>query len=370
MSGPFCTAMLADLGAEVIKLEEPEIGDISRSVAPHVDGESTYFMLLNRGKKSVEIDLKSDAGRRIVLDLARQSDVLIENFRPGVMQRLGLSYESVSEVNPGLVYVSISGFGQSGALSDLPAYDLVVQAMSGLMSLTGERGGRALAVGESMADVCTGVFAAFGVMTALFARARSGKGCHVDVAMLDCVCSMLMTAFSRSLFGFEPPTANGNRHATTYPVDSFPTRNGDVVLVCFGDEAFRQLARVIGQPELADDPRFRVNDDRSRHAVTLEGIIRSWTSRHSQEDVLAALREGGLPCAPIWTLSELLARGHLQARDLIAVGTVTSLGDVPVVRQPVQFSGQAMPERVSIPRLGEHNEEVLSALRAGPQAPG
>jgi CoA:oxalate CoA-transferase len=364
MSGPFCTAMLSDLGAEVIKLEECGTGDVSRSVTPHIDGESTYFMLLNRGKKSVEIDLKSDAGRQVVLDLARHSDVLIENFRPGVMERLGLSYEEVAKINSRLVYVSVSGFGQTGELSRLPAYDLVVQAMSGLMSLTGEKEGRALAVGESLADVCTGVFAAFGTMAALFGREKSRKGCHVDVAMLDCMCSMLVTALSRALFGFEHPRARGNRHPTTYPVDSFPTLTGDIVLVCFGDTAFRDLVAAIGRPALADDPRFRSNADRSRHDVELADIIGSWSRQRSRENVLSALREHGLPCAPVWSLSELLATGHLQARGMIAAGTVASLGEVPIVTQPVKFSTQQNPSRASIPRLGQHNEEILSVAPA------
>ena len=230
MSGPFCTAMLADLGAEVIKVEMPGFGEEGRHFAPFKDDESAYFLLLNRGKRSITVDLKSNEGVALIHALAAKSDVLVENFRPGVMKRLGLDHESLLAANPRLIYASISGFGQNGPFSDLPAFDLVIQAMSGLMSLTGPRDGAPTAVGESIADICTGMFASWGVLAALFERERTGKGRHLEVAMLDSVFAMLLTSLSRRLYIGEMPQRVGNRHPETYPVDSLPTRDGGIVV--------------------------------------------------------------------------------------------------------------------------------------------
>ena len=273
MSGPFCTAMLADLGAEVIKIEMPGFGEEGRHFAPHVNGESTYFALLNRGKQSVTVNLKTPEGVALIRDLARQADVLVENFRPGVMDRLGLNPAALQADNPRLIVASISGFGQSGAFADLPAFDLVIQAMSGLMSVTGERGGRATAVGESIADVATGMFAAWGIAAALYDRERTGVGRRLDVAMLDSVFSMLLTGLSRRLFTDRPTQRVGNRHPETYPVDSFATKDGDIVLVGFSNAIFRNICDAIGRPDIADDPRFKTNADRNTHEDELRALI-------------------------------------------------------------------------------------------------
>ena len=275
MSGPFCTAMLADLGAEVIKIEMPGFGEEGRHFAPHVNGESTYFALLNRGKKSVTINLKSPEGIALIRDLARQSDVLVENFRPGSWSGSGLARDVLQADNPRLIYASISGFGQNGPFSDLPAFDLVIQAMSGLMSVTGERDGQPTAVGESVADVATGMFAAWGIAAALYDRERTGVGRRLEVAMLDSVFSMLLTSLSRRLFTDQPTRRVGNRHPETYPVDSFATKDGDIVLVGFSDaDRFVGICEAIGQPELADDPRFKTNADRNIHEIELRDLHR------------------------------------------------------------------------------------------------
>ncbi len=227
--------MLADLGAEIIKIEMPGFGEEGRHFAPHVNGESTYFALLNRGKRSVTVNMKSQEGLALIRDLARRSDVLVENFRPGVMDRLGLGHAALQAENPRLIYASISGFGEQSPFADWPAFDLVIQAMSGLMSVTGERDGRAIAVGESVADVATGMFAAWGIAAALYDRERTGIGRKLDVAMLDSIFSMLITGLSRRLFTDQPTRRVGNRHPETYPVDSFATKDGDIVLVGFSD---------------------------------------------------------------------------------------------------------------------------------------
>jgi CoA:oxalate CoA-transferase len=359
MSGPFCTAMLADLGADVVKIEMPGFGEEGRHFAPHVNGESAYFALLNRGKRSVTVNLKSAEGVRLVRELAAQADVLVENFRPGVMERLGLGPAQLRASNTRLIYASISGFGQDGPFRDWPAFDLVIQAMSGLMSVTGEREGRATAVGESIADVATGMFAAWGIAAALYDRERTGMGRHVEVAMLDSVFAMLLTSLARRLFTERAPGRVGNRHPETYPVDSFPTRDGDIVLVGFSDAVFHRLAQAMGRPQLAGDPRFRTNRDRDIHEADLREQIASWTRGLSRAEALERLRGADIPAAPVWTLDDLLASGHPEARGMLQPGVNAALGDLHLVPQPVQFSDSSRIAPMRTPTLGEHTEEVL-----------
>jgi CoA:oxalate CoA-transferase len=359
MSGPFCTAMLADLGAEVIKVEMPGFGDEARHFAPHVEGESTYFALLNRGKRSVTVNMRKPEGLELIRSLAGKADILVENFRPGVMDRLGLDHAALRALNPRLIYASISGFGADSPFADWPAFDLVIQAMSGVMSVTGEAGGRATAVGESIADVATGMFAAWGIAAALYDRERSGVGRRVDVAMLDSVFSMLLTSLARRLFTEQPTRRVGNRHPETYPVDSFATKNGDVVLVGFSDAIFKRICEAIGQPAAASDPRFRTNRDRNAHEAELRDLIATWAAGCTREEALALLREADVPAAPVWTLDDLLASGHVAARGMLQKGVNGKLGEIGVVPQPVQFGGAERVARMRSPLLGEDTEAVL-----------
>ncbi|MEJ0069023.1 MAG: CoA transferase [Pseudomonadota bacterium] len=362
MSGPYCTAMLADLGAEVIKIEMPGFGEEGRHFAPHQQGESTYFALLNRGKKSVTVDLKAAEGIDIVRRLAATSDVLVENFRPGVMQRLGLADDTLRAANPRLIYASISGFGQDGALAQLPAFDLVIQAMSGLMSVTGQKDGPATAVGESLADICTGMFASWGILAALVERARTGTGRQLEVAMLDSVFAMLLTGLSRRLFTGETRGRVGNRHPETYPVDSFTTQDGEIVLVGFSEAIFRNICRAIGQAGLADDPRFADNAARNANEVALRAAIGGWAAARTSESALQALRDAGVPSAPVWGLDQLLASGHVQARGVLTRGKNAILGDIPLVQQPVMFAGARRERDQVSPTLGQHTEDVLREI--------
>jgi len=359
MSGPFCTAMLADLGAEVIKIEMPGFGEEGRYVAPLVNGESSYFALLNRGKRSVTVNMKSPEGVSLIRDLCRQSDVLVENFRPGVMNRLGLGYSDLEPINSRLIYASISGFGEKGPFADWPAFDLVIQAMSGLMSVTGERGGRAIAVGESIADVTTGMFAAWGIAAALFDRERSGAGRKLDVAMLDSLFSMMVTHLSRHLFSDQVSERVGNRHPLSYPVDSFATLDGDIVLVGFSEPIVKRIFKGIGRPELIDDPRFQTNADRNTHEAELRSIIATWAAILSREEALRILRDADVPAAPVLTIEELLDTGHVEARNLLQPGINSNMGDIKLVPQPVRFSGVDPIPTMRSPTLGEHTELVL-----------
>ncbi len=362
MSGPFCTAMLADLGAEVIKIEMPEVGDDSRHFGPYRDGESAYFMLLNRGKKSVTLNLKSDRGRDILEALVGSSDVLIENFRPGVADRLGIGYAALEPLNPGLVYASISGFGQDGPLAGRPAYDLVVQAMSGLMDVTGQRDGPPTAIGESMADVCAGMFAAWGISTALFARERTGKGRHLDIAMLDSMFSMMLTVLSLQLYSDRAPVRVGSRHPVTYPVDAFEAKDGHVVLVVSSDRAFGAFCKAIGRPGLSEDERFRTNANRNTNEDALKAIIEAWTSERTAVEIVAAMDAAGIPAAPVLSLADVTESAHIAAREMISTVGHPTLGDIPLVHQPVRFSGAERAFQRPPPGLGEHTRELLASL--------
>ena len=362
MSGPFCTAMLADLGAEVIKIEMPEVGDDSRHFGPYRDGESAYFMLLNRGKKSVTLNLKSDRGRGILEALVGSSDVLIENFRPGVADRLGIGYAALEPLNPGLVYASISGFGQDGPLAGRPAYDLVVQAMSGLMDVTGQRDGPPTAIGESMADVCAGMFAAWGISTALFARERTGKGRHLDIAMLDSMFSMMLTVLSLQLYSDRAPVRVGSRHPVTYPVDAFEAKDGHVVMVVSSDRAFGAFCKAIGRPGLSEDERFRTNADRNTNEDALKAIIEAWTSERTAVEIVASMDAAGIPAAPVLSLADVTESAHIASREMISTVGHPTLGDIPLVHQPVRFSGAERAFQRPPPGLGEHTRELLASL--------
>lgn len=362
MSGPFCTAMLADLGAEVIKVEMPGGGDDSRHFGPFQDGESAYFMLLNRGKKSMTLDLKSERGREILMAMVKSCDVVIENFRPGVAKRLGLDYDSLAPLHPGLIYASISGFGQDGPLADRPAYDLIVQAMSGLMNVTGQRDGPPTAVGESVIDVCTGMFAAWGISTALFDRERTGKGRNLDIAMLDSMFSMMLTVLSMQLYTDRPPTRVGSRHPVTYPVDVFETTDGHIVMVVTTDRAFGALCKAIGQPALGEDARFRTNADRNTNEAALKAIIEGWTSSQTADDAVAALAEAGIPASPVLSVGDVVESDHIAHRGMTSIVEHPTLGDVPLVRQPVRFSDADRSIQRPPPLLGEHTRELLVSV--------
>ncbi len=366
MSGPFCTSMLADLGAEVIKIEMPGSGDEGRMFGPFKDDESAYFMLLNRNKKSVTVNMKSEEGRALIKALVPKCDVLVENFRPGVMARLGLDEPTLRKLNATLIYASISGFGQISPLKDWPAFDLVIQAMSGLMSLTGPKGGPATAVGESVADVCTGMFAAFGIVAALFDRQRSGCGRHVDIAMLDSMMAMQLTGLSRQLYMDDTPKPVGNRHPVTYPVDSFPTKDGDIVMVCFSDGAFRALGEVMGMTGLADDPKYKSNGARNKNEQALRALIAQWTARQTQNQAIGKLLQARIPAAPVWDLKQLVDSDHVQERHLVVEGIHEKFGAVPLVPQPVKFSKNTKdpaPEGPpETPTLGQHTDQVLGQV--------
>lgn len=358
LAGPYCTALLADLGAEVIKLESPA-GDDYRHIGPFNHGESALFLLNNRGKKSVTLDLKTDRDRHIAQEIATRVDVVVENFRPGVASRLGLGAEELRARNPRLVYCSISGFGQSGPFTDLPAYDLVVQAMSGLMAGTGEEGGRPLKTGESIADLVAGLFAGWAILAALVRRDRSGTGATLDVAMFDALFSMLTTSHALYLHAGQLPERVGNRHPLSTPFGCFRTSDGDAVIAVLSNGQFARLAALVGHPEAADDPRFASDSLRTRHEPDVREMIEAWSRGLTTAEVVAALGKAGLAGAPIWTIAEAADNPHAQARGLVSTLAHPVLGDIPVVGQPVRFDGEKPVAQRAAPALGADVDEVL-----------
>ncbi len=361
LAGPYCTALLADLGAEVIKVEPPS-GDDYRHVGPFRDGESALFTLNNRGKQSLVLDLKNPDDLALALDIADRVDVVVENFRPGVAARLGLGAGTLRARNPRLICCSISGFGQEGPFRDLPAYDLVVQAMSGLMAATGEEGGAPLKAGESVADLIAGLFASWSILAALMRRNVTGEGAVLDVAMYDALFSMLTTSHAQYLFGGVVPGRVGNRHPLSTPFGCFATSDGQVVIAVLNARQFGRLAALIGQPEVATDPRFDSDEARTAHEPELRARIEAWSRGLTTVEAVAALEAEDLPTAPILSIAEAIDNPHARARDLVGALPHPVLGTAPVVGQPVRFDGAKPLAATAAPRLGGDRAAILKSL--------
>lgn len=361
LAGPYATALMADLGAEIIKIEPPQ-GDDYRHIGPFLDGESALFTLNNRGKQSLALDLKDPAHLRIAQAIAARVDVVVENFRPGVAARLGLGADALRAENPGLIYCSVSGFGQQGPFCDLPAYDLVVQAMSGLMAGTGEEGGAPLKTGESVADLIAGLFASWSIMAALVQRGRSGEGATLDVAMYDALFSMLTTSHALHFYAGQVPQRVGNRHPLSTPFGCFATRDGQVVIAVLSGRQFATLAALIGAPGAADDPRFASDEMRTAHEPALKALIEAWSLGLTTDEAVAALTAAGLPTAPIWDIAQAADNEHTQARGLVSQLPHATLGMAPSVGQPVRFDGEKPVAATSAPQLGGDLAAVLRRL--------
>ncbi len=361
LAGPYCTALLADLGAEIIKLEPPS-GDDYRHIGPFKQGESALFTLNNRGKQSLVLDLKEPADLATAQAIAARVDVVVENFRPGVAARLGLGAEALRAANPGLVYCSISGFGQDGPFRDLPAYDLVVQAMSGLMAGTGEEGGAPLKTGESVGDLIAGLFASWSIMAALVGRNATGQGATLDVAMYDALFSMLTTSHALHLYAGLLPQRVGNRHPLSTPFGCFATSDGQVVIAVLNTRQFAALATLIGAPEAASDPRFASDESRTTHEPALKALIETWSRGLTTEAAVAALSGFGLPTAPIWNIAQAGDNEHAKARGLVSQLPHPVLGTAPTVGQPVRFDGAKPVAEISAPRLGGDRAAILRAF--------
>jgi len=347
LAGPFCTLLLADLGARVIKVEQPDKGDDSRAYGPFINGKSGYFVAQNRGKESIALDLKNPDDIAILHRLLAKADVLVENFRPGTMDRLGLSWEALKERYPRLIYAATSGFGQTGPYADRPAYDVIAQAMGGIMSLTGHEGSPPTRVGSSIGDLGAGLFTAFGISSALFDRARTGKGMMLDVAMLDCQVALLENSVIRYFASGQSPKPVGGRHPSIAPFEPYQTGNGYIVIACGNDELFRRLAKTLERPDLATDPRFSVNARRSDNVLDLKLALEGILLHHTTEHWLAVLGNAGIPCAPINDVAHACADPQIVARNMIVPIEDEALPGIKLAGLPIKMS--AYPDTVSRP---------------------
>jgi crotonobetainyl-CoA:carnitine CoA-transferase CaiB-like acyl-CoA transferase len=367
LAGPWATQLLADLGAEVIKIERPGEGDDTRGWGPpFVVGEheadlfSAYYLAANRGKKSVAVDFSRREGREIVAALASSSDVVVENFRVGGLKRLGLDHDALSAVNPGLIYCSISGFGQTGPYKDKPGYDLLMQAMGGLMSITGAPGGEPMKVGVAVADIFTGLYATVAILAALSERRSSGKGQHIDLALLDVQIATLANQGMNFLVSGQAPQRHGNAHPNIVPYQAFATSDGHVVVAVGNDAQFARFVTILGVPELSEDACFRNNADRVRNRGALIPILGDTIKTFRKRDLLAALDQALIPAGPINEMHEVFSDPHVIARCLVVE---QSLGEgLPATRMignPIKFSRTPIAYGDPPPRLGAHTAEVV-----------
>ncbi len=362
--GPFATMLLGDMGAEIIKIERPEIGDIARGNGPVVNGVSTYFLSLNRGKKSVTLNLATRQGAELLLKLVKTADVLVENFKPGTMEKLGLGYEKVRKINPRIIYVSGSGFGQYGPYAGKPAYDVVVQAMGGVMSITGEEGGPPVRPGVSYGDIAAGLFLCTATLAALQERHKSGQGQYVDISMLDCQLTVQENAFVRYLNTGEIPRALGTRHPVMTPFQAFPTQDGYIAVALRGgvNDQWPLFCAAIDRVDIIDDPRFTDGWSRTQNYQALEPILNDVMKTRTTQKWIEALEQAGIPCGPVNNIAQVAADPQIAARDMIIDVHYPEAGDFKVVNSPFKFSRTPCKvERVS-PELGEHTQEVLREL--------
>ena len=358
LSGPFATMILGDLGAEIIKIEKPG-GDDTRTSPPLVKGESTYFMSVNRGKKSIVLDLKKPEHKQIFLDLAGKVDVLIENGRPGGMEKMGLGYLDIQKVNPGIIYASISGFGQNGPYRERGGLDVIIQAMSGFMSVTGEKGGRPTKAGPSVSDVISGFYAVIGILAALNHRRETGKGQYVDIAMLDSTISVLENALARYLAAGVVPKPVGNRHTGTAPFQPFETSDGEVILCVINNPLFERLCKALGSEELLEDERFKGNAERVANVEALADLITVYTKKKTTAEMEQALEKAGIPYGGVNTIPQVIADPQVQARNMIVEIEHPIAGPFKMAGSPFKLSETPVTLNTPSPILGQHTQEIL-----------
>jgi CoA:oxalate CoA-transferase len=362
LAGPYSTMVLADLGARVIKVEVPGTGDDARHFGPFMDGRSAYFSSLNRGKQSIALDLKSADDKQVFERLICRADILVENYRPGTMDKLGYGWETLQEMNPRLVYAAISGFGQSGPYRGLPAYDMVVQAMGGIMSVTGHPQSEPSRVGTSVGDITAGLFGLSGILAGVINRERTGKGLMVDVGMLDCQVAILENAVSRYLCEGNTPGPLGARHPSITPFDAFRASDGHIVIAAGNDALFGKLCEALGRNDLVEDTRYATNDGRTRHYETLKPEIGDALRNSSVAQWLDVLQAAGVPCGPINDIAQVVDDAQVNARNMIIRSTAGD-SDVRMAGNPIKLSGFDDPsQRPAAPDLDADREEILQLL--------
>jgi crotonobetainyl-CoA:carnitine CoA-transferase CaiB-like acyl-CoA transferase len=363
LSGPVCTMLLADMGAQVIKIEPPPLGDDSRQWGPpFIGGISTYFLSVNRNKKSLGLNLKTEDGRRILWKLIERADVVIENFRPGVLDKLGFGFQAVHKVNPRTVYCSVSGFGHTGPYRDRPGYDVIAQGESGMMDLTGYPDGPPAKLGASLADIVAGLYACNGICLALLARHRTGKGQHVDISLLDGMVSTLTYHALIYLTTSRSPKRAGTRHPSIVPYESFEAKDGFVNIAVTNQKQWENFCTVCGFPQIATDPRFAEMKVRLANYAELRPMIERVISKMTRAEVFAAMSEVGIPAGPINSVSEILEDPQIHAREMVQQLIHPEYGPLKVLGIPIKLSETPGVVENAPPKFGEHNREVLAAI--------
>jgi len=359
LAGPYCTMVLADLGAEIIKVEQPIVGDDARAFGPYMEGESGYFMSINRNKESMTVNLKSPEGKEIIKAMVKEVDVVVENFRPGTMKKLGLDYDVLKEINPRIIYAASTGYGQSGPYSQRPAYDAVVQAMGGIMSITGQLGGEPTRVGSSIGDITAGIFTAIGILAALHERENSGLGQMVDVAMLDCQVAILENAITRYLYTGDVPHPIGNRHPSIVPFEPFATKSAQIIVAIGNDRLWVTFCDLLGLNELVDDPRFSSNPLRSENYNELRPKIAEKMLIKTAEEWQAIFDENGIPSGPINTVDKVLENPQVIARHMIEEVDHPVAGKTRIPGIPIKLSRTPGEISKAAPLLGADTEKLL-----------
>jgi crotonobetainyl-CoA:carnitine CoA-transferase CaiB-like acyl-CoA transferase len=362
VSGPFATMQLGDLGADVVKIEEPRRGDEARSYGPpFLGGESAYFLSVNRNKRSCALDLKTAAGKELIVRLASVADVVIENFRPGAMERLGLGFETLRQANERLIYCGISGFGRTGPDRNRPGYDLILQGESGVMDITGDPDGPPMKVGTSIADLVTGLYAAQAVLSALLQRARTGEGGRVDVSMLDAMASLLTFNAGMYFASGVSPQRRGNAHPTISPYETFQATDGWINVGVANDRFWTLFCQAIGRPDLLDDARFTAPPDRAANRRALKALLDPVFAEHPRDHWTSLLSAAGIPCGAIRTVGEVCEAPQLTERGVTRSLSHPAAGSVRYLASAVRFDDQAPPDAVRPPMLGEHTQEILKS---------
>jgi formyl-CoA transferase/CoA:oxalate CoA-transferase len=363
LAGPFATMVLGDLGAEVIKVEQPGQGDDTRAWGPpFVGGEAAYFLSVNRNKKSIAVDLKQPAGRQIIYRLAERSDIVVENFRPGTADKLEIGYQHLRAINPRIIYCSISGFGQTGPYRHKPGYDAIAQAMSGIMSVTGYADLPPARAGVAIADIGAGMWALVGILTALVVRQKTDRGQWMDISLLDGQVAWLTYLAGNYSATGEVPERHGSAHPNIIPYQAFPTKDGFVMVTVGNNSLWRKFAHAIGMAELADDPRFRANRDRVAHREILLRLIGERLQEKTSAEWIELLDAEGVPVGPINTVADVFNDPHIRAREMLVELTHPTAGTIQAVGMPVKFSETPAGVETPPPLLGQHTEEVLAWL--------
>ena len=361
--GPYCTMILSDLGARVIKIEAPETGDDSRKFGPFIKDYSAYFMSLNRGKESIALNLKNEDDKKIFEKILSKADILVENFKPGTLEKWGFGWKQVSKKYPKLIYASASGFGQTGPLKELPAYDMVVQGMGGLMSVTGQPNSEPTRVGTSIGDITAGLFTAIGINAALYDRVKTGKGMYIDVSMLDCQIAILENAIARYLSKNEIPKPMGSRHPSIAPFEAFNTNDSYIIIAAGNDKLFENLCIALELDNLIKDERFKSNLSRSENMDNLKKILEEKLVKDTTNNWVKKLEKLKIPCGPIFNIKEAVENPQVQARNMIVKAYHKVIGDFKLAGNPIKMSAyKDESTRGNIPDLDEHREKILKEI--------